>query len=268
MANPKPFFVVNMGQLQAKLHLAAQQQVPNAIIINTAIQNPSAKNTPEKPGDSKFDFTNKTGEYEVAVVKKLSVQMNIDLKKNKAYSAALEEYKKFKEEHKPEDESATEKTVDTEDKELKPIQEKLLKIMNAFKFKEFKEDKEDFDATLKSFEEACESENKAREETFNKEKDKLQKEAGTEMQKYMIMFLGQEAGSKVKTNQLKYVNIDVDGKLADPSEFKGIKDFKIVTDDIDKELEKALEKYQEKPMDYFTHSVGFVAGYKAKLKSK
>ena len=69
MADFNPIFEVHAGKILSKLHLAAQQQVPNSVIVNTAIKNPVDKADPQNPGKTEFDLENKSGEYELAIDK-------------------------------------------------------------------------------------------------------------------------------------------------------------------------------------------------------
>lgn len=63
-------FTVNAGQILAKLHLGALQPIPSEIILNTGIKNMAKSATPDNiPADLVFDLTNKSGLYELGVVR-------------------------------------------------------------------------------------------------------------------------------------------------------------------------------------------------------
>lgn len=99
MADFNPIFEVNAGAILTKLHLAGQSQVPNGTVINTAIKNPDKKATPDKPGNVEFDLENKSGEYQLAIIRPLEYLIQIEPMKNKKFAKAKENLDKFMKDH-------------------------------------------------------------------------------------------------------------------------------------------------------------------------
>lgn len=142
MADFNPIFEVHAGKILAKLHLAGQQQANNSVVINTAIKNPVDKADPQNPGKTEFDLENKSGEYQLAIIRPLIYQVPIDLEKNKNLQKLFQDLEKAKEkagkdkekEEKKEgkegdkkedahaDESLTAKTKDKDDKTNESMQ--------------------------------------------------------------------------------------------------------------------------------------------------
>lgn len=261
---PKPLFTIDAGKILAKLHLAAQQQVPNSLVINTAIKNPVAKGDPKNPGKVEFDFENKSGEYQIAIVKLLAYQIQIDLLKNKKlmeFQTQLDKYKKENDKAK-----LTDKTKDKDDSELKKIHEEMLKLFAGFKLPDYKEDREDFEASAKSFNEAVQKENEKRKTERKEAEEKLKSEAFEDMSKYYETFLGKDVAAKLSEDSVAIMPADSDGKLKDPAAFKNINDYKLDVESIAKDIEKVEEKAAEKPNEWLQRNIAFVAGYTVNIE--
>ena len=251
MANPNDaIFEIDAGKILAKLHLAGQQAIPNAIPINTGIVNPVAKADPSKPGNVEFNLDNKSGQYEFGVLKLLSYQVPIDVSKNKKLADLYKKLEKAKEKDKKAGKDAyadaklTAKTKDEDSKDAKPekvdknsetykVQQEILKEFASYKLSNYKENKDDFNESTTSFKEAVKAENTKRQETKKQNQDKLQKDAYQDIKTYFETISGQQNASKIKQTDIVIRNADVDGKIKDPTQFKNIKDFKITTDNID-----------------------------------
>lgn len=287
MANPNDaVFEINAGKILAKLHLAGQQAIPNSIPINTGIVNPVAKADPKNLGNVEFNLDNKSGEYQFAVLKLLSYQVEIDLNKNKNLLKLQENLKKAKEEDqkknkdKHADAKLTDKTKDEDDKNAEKlekadkdsksykVQQDILIEYASYKLKDYKEDKENFEESTKNFNAAVKSENEQRKKAKENEENKLQKAAFEDIKTYFKTISGEQNASKIKQTDIIKLNADVDGKIKDPTQFKDIKDFKITTKAVDDQIKKYEEKIQEtKPNDWITRNIMFATGFTVEVET-
>lgn len=286
MANPNDaIFEIDAGKILAKLHLAGQQAIPNAIPINTGIVNPVAKADPSKPGNVEFNLDNKNGQYEFGVLKLLSYQVPIDVSKNKKLADLYKKLEKAKEKDKKAGKDAhadaklTDKTKDEDSKDAKPekvdknsetykVQQEILKEFASYKLSNYKENKDDFNESTTSFKEAVKAENTKRQETKKQNQDKLQKDAYQDIKTYFETISGQQNASKIKQTDIVIRNADVDGKIKDPTQFKNIKDFKITTDNIDKEIKKHEQNIQEtKPNEPITRNILCLVGFNVEIET-
>lgn len=286
MANPNDaIFEIDAGKILAKLHLAGQQAIPNAIPINTGIVNPVAKADPSKPGNVEFNLDNKSGQYEFGVLKLLSYQVPIDVSKNKKLADLYKKLEKAKEKDKKAGKDAyadaklTAKTKDEDSKDAKPekvdknsetykVQQEILKEFASYKLSNYKENKDDFNESTTSFKEAVKAENTKRQETKKQNQDKLQKDAYQDIKTYFETISGQQNASKIKQTDIVIRNADVDGKIKDPTQFKNIKDFKITTDNIDKEIKKHEQNIQEtKPNEPITRNILCLVGFNVEIET-
>jgi len=88
MEIPQELFQININQLIGKLHLAGQQQIPNTVVINTGVVNPTANPDPANPGNTTFSTASKTGEYQIAFARMMVYQPQIDVTANAKYKEA------------------------------------------------------------------------------------------------------------------------------------------------------------------------------------
>jgi hypothetical protein len=63
-----PIFSMDASVILAKLHLAGKTQAPNFIVKNSAIIDENKSDTPEKPGNCKFNTDIKSGKFEIAFI--------------------------------------------------------------------------------------------------------------------------------------------------------------------------------------------------------
>ena len=284
-SEPKALFTIDAGKILAKLHLAAQQQAPNCVVINTGIKNPSGKQDPKDPGKVEFDFENKSGEYQACfgwtADNRYTYKVAIDPAKNKKLVKLLEDLakaqgkKKDAADQKPDDKktSLTDDTAkdkqDAADKkeeklspEVEKIQKQILAEYKSYGLKDYKEDSDSFTESQKSFNTAVKEENEARAEEAKKQQEKLKKSTFAEVKKYFETFVGKEAAAKVTESSLVPMALDADGKLKDPADFKHIKDYVIDTAALEKEIKSLEEKQAEqKPNEPIVRTVGFCTGY-------
>ena len=279
-------FEINAGKILAKLHLAAQQAIPNSIAINTGIVNPVAKADPENPGNVDFNLDNKSGEYQFAVLKLLQYHVPIDLSKNKKLAELQKKLEKAKEKDKKNgkdkhsDAKLTAKTKDEDDKdkdtegevdknsEAYKVQQEILKEFASYNLKDYKESKDNFEESTESFKQAVEAENKKRSDEKEQKQEALQKEAFTDIQTYFTTISGKQNASKIKQTDIVQLNADVDGKTKDPTQFKDIKDFKITTKAVDKAIEKYEQKIQEtKPNEVISRNIMFAVGFSVEIET-
>lgn len=184
MADFNPVFEIDSGALLAKLHLAGAQQAPNAVIVNTGVENPPDKPDPANLGKTKFVLDSKTGSYQVAAISWMAFKPKIVPEKleelaklekqladayekagksleaggeedEKKSSSEPEEKDNRKEEDAHSKESLTAKTKDEDDKQPKKesIQTKL-SLMKLL-FEDDAEDGEKEDPEVEKAEKAC-----------------------------------------------------------------------------------------------------------------
>lgn len=87
MADFNPIFEIDASKILVKLHLAGRAAIPNSKVINTGIKNDPDKADPSKPGNTEFEFS-KTGEYQLAILKKIEYRIPIELSCNKVIEKA------------------------------------------------------------------------------------------------------------------------------------------------------------------------------------
>ena len=166
-SEPKALFTIDAGKILAKLHLAAQQQAPNCVVINTGIKNPSGKQDPKDPGKVEFDFENKSGEYQACfgwtADNRYTYKVAIDPAKNKKLKKLLEDLakaqgkKKDAADQKPDDKKTSltdDKAKDKQDAadkkeeklspEVEKLQKQILAEYKSYGLKGYKEDSESF----------------------------------------------------------------------------------------------------------------------------
>ena len=258
---PEELFQIDINQLIGKLHLAGQQQIPNTVVINTGVINPTSSPDPENPGDTKCSTASKTGEYQAAFARKFIYKPEIDVKTNPKYIEA-EKLKKKQDEDKDKA-GITDKQKDKDDKDKEELKKKYLEVFKQYKLSNFKEDPKDFDNTRKSFQDALKSENEKRKAENEKKADNLKKEIVADIEKYFQSFAGKDAANSVKSEAegLEFTDLDDNGELTDPTKFdygKYVKDFAFNLDEIAKDVEAAREKNKSKFADEVAKTVALI----------
>ena len=237
-------FNINAGQILSKLHLAARSQAPNFIIVNTAIKDETESSTPENPGKCEFDFSNKSGEYEVCFITvDFEYNEQIDLEHDPVIQKANEAIKKQKDNRNVTDDG---KTVSKE------VQERNKLISSRFKdLKTIKPDSSNDE--IKS---AVEEANKKRAEEKDK---KIQTHLKTlvlpQMTQYFETMCGKTVYKKPSIDNLQPLQLNTKFKTLKDKQLVS-KDFKIITIE-DKDLKTWKENYlknQDKPV---TVNLGF-----------
>ena len=267
MEIPQELFQIDINQLIGKLHLAGQQQIPNTVVINTGIVNPTAKPDPANPSDTKFSTASKSGEYQIAFARKLIYKPQIDVTANPKYKEA----EKLKEKAKADKEK---QTVTDDAKKTEAEDEKVKKLyLDVFKQYglSYDEDKEDFDKTRKSFQDALKEENEKRKADYEKKAEALKSEIAADAQKYFELFAGSDASQSVKSeaDSADLVDLDDDGSLSDPTKFdykKYVKDFEFDLQAIAEDVEEAREKNKAKPAKEVAKTAAIVLKFEVNTK--
>lgn len=269
MDTPEELFQIDINQLIGKLHLAGQQQIPNTVVINTGIVNPTSNPDPANPGDTKFSTSSKSGEYQIAFARMLIYSPEIDVKTNPKYIEA----EKFKEKIGAEKDKAgiTDKEKDKDDEDKKKLSKMYLDVFKEYKLSDFKEDPKDFDATKKSFQDALKKENDKRKEDNEKKAESLKNEIVADVEKYFESFAGKEAAESVKSDadQAEFVDLDDDGELTDPTKFdykKYVKDFAFDLEAITADVSEARKKNSQKNANETAKTVALILKFKVDAK--
>ena len=236
---PEEIFQIDINQLIGKLHLAGQQQIPNTVVINTGIVNPTASPDPANPGNVRFTTENKTGEYQIAFARKLIYQPEVDVTTNPKYIEAEKSKEKFKKDS--DNSSITDKNKDKVDSDREKLKKMYFDIFKQYELKDYKEQLDNFEASRKSFQEAVKKENANRKDDFDKKSEKLKAEIVVDIEKYFEFFAGKESTKEVKAaaEQTDFVQLDATGDLTDPTKFeyrKFVKDFAFNLDEIEKSV--------------------------------
>ena len=258
---PEELFQININQLIGKLHLAGQQQIPNTVVINTGVINPTASPDPANPGDTKFSTSSKTGEYQVAFAKKFIYKPEIDVTVNPKYIEA-EELKKKQDEEKDKA-GITDKQKDKDEKDKEELAKKYIEVFKEYKLSGFKEDPKDFDATRKSFQEALKEENEKRKTENEKKSAQLKSEIVADVEKYFESFAGKDSATSSKSDaeSSDLIDLDDNGELSDPTKFnygKYVKDFQFDLEAIAKDVEAAKEKNKTKNADEVAKTIAII----------
>lgn len=235
-------FTINAGQILAKLHLAGKTQAPNFVVINTGIKGESKSDTPENPGKTMFDFSNKTGEYEACFVATgIEYKEKLDLNKDPAIAKANKEIEKQKKAHA--------KLTDDQKSVSKAVQERNKQISKYLKDVKI-------DSSDEEIKEALEKENKTREEEKKKLIEKTKQSVMTELTNYFKSFCGDKY-KQPKGDQVVMLQMKTDFKESKDAEVKDFKVEKISDKDFKKWKDEYLKK-QDKPV---TVSLGFKVTY-------
>lgn len=265
MAAPdaKAMFEIDAGKLLAKLHLAGQEQVPNSIVINTAVKDPDSKATPQNPG--KVSFDTKTQSYQVAVVKKVTFKDVIDPTKGEKVIKAQKKIDDYKKKHgeNHEKDSATDKTNEMDKQEKDKYYNELLDALDQYKVPGYTRDKDNPEESVKKFNEALEKENKKRTEDYKKAVEETKKAALEDLATYYKNFAGQDAEAKVKSNSnsIAVFDVNADGSLTDAKDFTTIKDGSIDVEALEKNIIAQKKAQKKKPNEDSIKDIAFVIGF-------
>lgn len=185
-------FDIDAGQILAKLHLSAKTQAPNFIVVNTGIKDEKDTDSAENPGKSTFDFSNKSGEYEVGFITlDFKYYEKIVLEDDPIIQKANEKLKKVKENR-----SAT----DNEKSVAKAVQERNNAIIKRFSDLAKKIKPESSDDEIKA---AVEEVNKERaDEKTKKINEHLKKLVLPQITSYFETFCGKAAFKKPSIDNL------------------------------------------------------------------
>lgn len=245
-----PTYTLNAGAVIAKLHLAGKMQARDFIVVNSAIENETSGDTPDKPGKCVFN-TNIKKSFDISFINKQEVftfYKQIKVEKIKEYNEYIKKNKNIDEQSKSDENINSQPKENSNKSNNDESLKKLIGIVTKYetKGKEIKKLKPD-KSTFDDFKNAINEENQARAAEFKKSMDAILKKAISEINNYFVTFIGKEAFKKIGDPERLIVQY-FDEKLNDISKVK-VKDFQVfgMEESELKKLDDEFFKDQGKP---------------------